>query len=131
MFFIDRMKKEIEDLKAKLQLALTELTKAKTVVEQERSENSELTSRVLELEQMLDDMSKTCDSKDLNMTEMEDKVKELEKMLTDKSVVEEELEESKRRTSQLEGMEYYFLRWWKEREREWFYVGYLISIVQG
>ena len=82
------------------------MTKAKAVVEQERSENSELTSRVLELEQMLDDMSKTCDSKDLNMTEMEEKVKGLEKMLTEKSLVEEELEETKRRTSQLEG------RWW-------------------
>ena len=55
---------------------------------------------------MLDDMSKTCDSKDLNMTEMEEKVKGLEKMLTEKSLVEEELEETKRRTSQLEG------RWW-------------------
>ena len=99
-----RLKKETEDLKAKLQLALTELTKAKAVVEQERSENSELTSRVLELEQMLDDMSKTADSKDLNMTEMEDKVKELEKMLSEKSLVEEELEDTKRRTSQLEGI---------------------------
>ena len=98
-----RFKKETEDLKAKLQLALTELTKAKAVVEQERSENSELTSRVVELENMLDDMSKTCDSKDLNMTEMEEKVKELEKILSSKSLLEEELEETKRRTSQLEG----------------------------
>lgn len=98
-----RFKKETEDLKAKLQLTLNELTKSKTVVEQERSENSELSNRIVELEQMLDDMSKTCDSKDLNMTEMEDKVKELEKMLSEKSVIEEELEETKRRTSQLEG----------------------------
>ena len=56
---------------------------------------------------MLDDMSKTADSKELNMTEMEDKVKELEKMLSEKSLVEEELEETKRRTSQLEGRKYF------------------------
>ncbi|XP_053379468.1 myosin-11-like isoform X3 [Mercenaria mercenaria] len=97
-----RHKKEIEDLKAKLQLTLNELSKAKSVVDQERSENTELTSRVLDLEQQLDDASRASDSKASSILEMEVKVKELEALLSEKENLEEQLTQQKRQTEKLQ-----------------------------
>ncbi|KAL3862147.1 hypothetical protein ACJMK2_008135 [Sinanodonta woodiana] len=97
------LKKESEDLKAKLQLTLNELSKARSVIEQERSENSELTARVMELEQLLEENSHAMglDSRESTLTELELKVKELEKLILEKNALEDELEEQKQKVSEL------------------------------
>ena len=99
--FIYRHTKEIEDLKAKLQLTLNELSKAKSMVEQERGENSELTSRILGLENQLEEVSEATITKSSTIDEVEGRVIELEKLLSQKTATEDELDDQKRKTDKL------------------------------
>ncbi|XP_052821031.1 myosin heavy chain, non-muscle-like isoform X6 [Mya arenaria] len=90
----EKHEKEVEDLKAKFQLTLNELSKAKAMVEQEREENSELTKRMIEVEQEVE-------AKSSSLSALQAKVMELERMVEEKEEVEDELAESKKRNDKL------------------------------
>lgn len=72
------------------------------MVEQERGENTELTTRVLDLEQQVDDVSRTSDSKASSVTEMGNKIAELEKLLSEKATAEDDLAQQKKFTERLQ-----------------------------
>lgn len=82
-------------MKAKLQLTLNELSKAKSMQDQERNENTELTEKLHELEEKLEHVTKD------SALEMEYKVQELEKLLEEKETVENELKEQRKLTHKL------------------------------
>lgn len=93
----------MESFKAKLQLTLNELSKAKSIVEQERSENSELHSRIQELQQLLE-LSKDIPEllKQSDHTQCQFRIQELEAKLGGKSDMEKDLDEERKQNLKLQ-----------------------------
>ncbi|XP_056008830.1 myosin-2 heavy chain-like isoform X24 [Ostrea edulis] len=96
---------ELEDLKMKLQLTFQELSRSKQMLDDERSQCSEVEVKARDLEVLLEEMQKTNSTYEKKLDEvshLEKRVKDLEKLVSEKCDIEDQLEDKNREISDLE-----------------------------